>query len=185
MFGEFGSDDLRGGAGDDILFGDTGFNLYNGGSGNDILTGLGDNNGGSANTLLTNPPDGYDDFTGGSGADTFDLLKLSPDEGRLFVRGQKFAVIRDFDPTNEGDKIKLPGSADNYKGLKFGEDGKSTAIVYKENPQVQLGLSLPGVSIGTGLSLEVPNETALVAILDGTLARSMTNENFYQYKGVS
>lgn len=191
MFGGDGNDTLFGNAGDDLLFGEKGFNDYNGGEGDDTLTGLGELKRGlevlglGGDPIEDEAPDGVDTFTGGSGADTFKLLKATDDEGRLFVKGQKFAYITDFSPTEEGDKILLPGAAENYRGIPYGPDNTGTAIVYKEEPDVNISISFGGISLGTGLAIDVPNETALVAVLEGVEAKNMEDPNFYEYTGVT
>lgn len=106
LLGGGGHDKLAGDQGDDIIFGDNlndygGDDIILGGSGNDVLLG---GTYGYSNS-------GEDFLTGGSGADTF---HLGAKEG-TFYRGSKFdrAVITDFDD-QEGDQIKLWGSAHNY-----------------------------------------------------------------------
>lgn len=123
---------------------------------------------------------GYDEFFGGEGADKFSLQASSTNKGNFFEPGQKYAVIRDFDPTNENDKIILPGNFNDYIGLSY--EGDSTAILYKEDPTIQVGITVLGtVGLTPQLAIQVPDQTALVAILDGTEAKSMENGNFYQY----
>ena len=187
LFGGDGNDTLFGESGDDLIFGEKGFNDYNGGDGNDTLSGLGElSTNIFGDTIEDVAPEGTDTFTGGDGADRFKLLKASDDEGRLFVKGQKFAVITDFTPDDgNGDKIVLPGAAENYRGVLTGENNESTAIIYKEDPDIDISLGFGGVSIGTGLAIDVPNESALVAILENVTARNMEDPNFYEYVGVS
>ena len=76
-----------------------------------------------------------DTLTGRAGQDEFRLQRRSNDEGRLFQKRQKFALINDFDPTpqgngGDGDFIVLPGSADNYRSEFFGPNNFGTAIFY-------------------------------------------------------
>ena len=186
LFGGEGNDTLFGNAGDDLIFGESGFNDYNGGEGNDTLTGLGE----LKRNLIGRPivgqePEGFDAFQGDEGADTFKLLKATDDEGKLFINGQKFAYISDFSPTEEGDKIILPGAAENYRGIPYGPDNTGTAIVYKEDPDINLNISFGGLSLGTGLAIDVPDRTALVAILENVEAKNMEDSDFYEYTGVT
>lgn len=194
LSGGDGNDRLLGGDGNDLLFGQKGFNTYDGGSGDDTLTGLGELKRSpkflifGGDVITDEAPEGIENFIGGSGADRFKLLKaINDDEGRLFVKGQKFAVIRDFTPS-EGDKIVLPGSADNYEAYIFGKNNENTAILYRENQYIDRGSSLSGIesieSIDPSLAIYVPDKTALVAVLDGVTAGNMYNSDFYEYTGV-
>ena len=177
LFGGSGRDLLFGDEGNDFLNGQGGYNILVGGAGDDTLIGLGE-------PAADNLPDYYDGLDGGSGADEFRLESTSsnPDEP-LFVAGQKFAVIRDFAPNVGGDKIVLPGNPRNYRGFLFGEDNVSTAIYYTEDTQLDLELDIPSeIGVGTDLlSVDIPDQTALVAVLDGRAATNVFNDDFYEY----
>lgn len=195
LSGGDGNDRLLGGGGNDLLFGQKGFNTYDGGSGDDTLTGLGELKRSpkflifGGDVITNEAPEGIENFIGGSGADRFKLLKaINDDEGRLFVRGQKFAVIRDFTPS-EGDKIVLPGTVDDYEAYTFGKNNENTAILYNESPPIEHN-SAPSKfdsieSIDPSLAIKIPCNTALVAVLDGVTAGNMYNSDFYEYTGVT
>ena len=191
LFGGNQGDELEGGDGDDLLYGENGadnlkgqkgFNTLIGGPGNDTLSGLGELKNRFFDDILGNPP-GVDTYEGGTGADTFNLKRASDDEGRLFVKGQKYAVIKDFN-VNENDIIKLPGSPDDYDAQITGENNEDTALFYTEDPDIDISLGIGGISVGSGLALDVPNQTALVAIIEGATIRDVTSPDFYEYKGV-
>lgn len=189
LFGDGNNDQLTGGAGDDLLYGgpgndiilgQEGENQLAGGPGNDTLTGLGELeviNGEVVEGSATR----FDTFLGQGGMDTFNINKASDDQGRLFVRGQKYALISDFNPENE--TIMLPGSPGDYVARLTGENNDSTAIFYTENPDINIGFSVLGVSFGTGVAIDVPNQTALVAIIEDVTIRNMFSD-VYEYKGV-
>ena len=190
IYGGDGNDTMFGQDGPDLLFGQKGFNTYLGGEGNDILTGLGELNvDEDGNGLIsTGGPVGYDSFQGEGGDDTFRLRAGNDAAGRFFVKGQKAARIFDFDPgtssAEDGDKIVLPGSPDNYRGIIYGDNNEGTAILYTEDPDIDLGISFGGLSVGSDtLSVPIPDQTAVVAVLEGVTARDMTNPNFYEYTG--
>ncbi|BAY24533.1 protein with type I secretion target domain and SCP-like extracellular domain [Calothrix sp. NIES-2100] len=159
LYGGDGDDQLKGAKGDDILYGDIG---------NDKLDGLDDND-----TLYGGK--GNDDVRGGKGVDTLvgvdpkDILagvgeidKLSGgEEGDLFILGDRnqayyndgnntnlglgdYVLITDFN-SQEGDKIQLYGSADNYF----------------------LGASPKGLPKGTAIFLRTSNQNELIAIVQG------------------
>lgn len=89
LFGNSGRDDLRGGEGDDLLDGGGQEDALDGGRGNDVLIGRGGSDrlrGGQGNDVLD----------GGSGSDRF-----------VFRNGDGVNEIRDFDPSDAGDKIDL------------------------------------------------------------------------------
>lgn len=177
LFGGSGRDLLFGDEGNDLLNGQGGYNILAGGPGDDILIGLGE-------PAADNLPDYYDALDGGSGADEFRLEPTSgnPDES-FFVAGQKFALIRDFAPNAGGDKIVLPGNPRNYRGFLFGENNENTAIYYTEDTQLDLDISIPSeIGVGTDLlSVDIPDQTALVAVLDGRSAANVFNDDFYEY----
>ena len=177
LFGGGGRDLLFGDDGNDFLDGQGGYNILAGGSGNDTLIGLGEPG-------YSTQPDYYDGLDGGSGADEFRLESFSddPDEP-FFVAGQKFAVIRDFAPNVGGDRIVLPGNPRNYRGFLFGENNENTAIYYTEDRQLELDIEIPSdIGVGTDLlSVDIPDETALVAVLDGRAAANVFNSDFYEY----
>lgn len=178
-----GNDILAGEIGDDILYGQQGFNTVYGGSGNDTLVSLGERN---AIVPEGATQDAFDDLYGGSGADTFYLLPTSDNEGQLFLPEEKFAVINDFTPgnaTNPGDKIVLPGKPTDYRAEFAGSNNGSTAIYYVDNPDIDISLGFGGVSFSTDYAFNLPTGSALVAVLDDTVARNMFNENFYEYTG--
>ena len=177
LFGGSGNDLLFGDEGDDFLDGQGHFNGLSGGPGNDTLVGLGGSAIEDGNAL-------YDNLEGGPGADRFRLRKSNDAEGRLFVEGQKYAIIRDFNPSEEEDKIVLPGTADDYEAKIFGKNNENTAIFYTDNVDVDLGTTFGPISISAStLSVTIPDQTALVAVLDGTTAGNMYNPEFYEYTG--
>lgn len=198
LFGEEGADVIRGGdggdfikggPGNDLLYGQGGLNKVDGQGGNDIIIALGEvvKDADTGETIIGGS-NGFDTLTGGGGADSFRLLKANDSEGRLFVKGQKFALIKDFKPgdtgSGQGDKIVLPGSPDNYRAEFIGAGNSGTAIYYTEDPDIDISLGAGGLSIATGLAIEIPNQTALVAVLENTVARNMYNEDFYEYTGI-
>lgn len=100
-----GNDTLEGGEGDDFLKGGTRNDVLNGGDGNDDIYGnRGDDvlNGGDGNDVLNagggndilNGGAGNDNLKGGADADTF-----------IFANNHGTDVIRDFDATNDAEKI--------------------------------------------------------------------------------
>lgn len=194
LFGGNGRDIIFGDEGDDILYGQGGFNELVGGSGNDTLVGLGEvSRDGSLPEIDSDGPEYYDQYTGGEGADEFRLRKIpNSAEGKLFIKGQKYALIKDFTPddgddstTDDGDKIVLPGTADDYETLIFGENNENTAIYYTEDPDLDVGISLGPipVSIDPNLAIKIPDQTALVAVLENATAGNLYNDNFYEFTG--
>lgn len=93
VYGEAGNDHVNTGSGNDIAYGGTGNDALNGGSGADVLHGeAGDDvldggagdgaadlaDGGAGNdTFLWAPGDGNDEFRGGDGVDTLNLLGMN------------------------------------------------------------------------------------------------------------
>jgi len=98
VFGKAGNDELCGEAGDDLLVGDDGDDLLWGGLGNDTLID--------------------DNFSGGSGNDTF-----------VLAAGQGFDTILDFQVGR--DKIGLAGGL-NFSDLFIAQSGSSTLIALDE-----------------------------------------------------
>ena len=127
----------------------------------------------------------YDELTGGTGADTFHLQRNSDVQGQAFLRRQKFAIIKDFRPGGQldGDKIVLPGSPDDYRAELYGTDNNGTVIYYTADPDIDISFGVGVLGLGTGVQLEIPDGTALVAILDNVVARDMYNLDFYEYTG--
>ena len=186
-----GYDRIYGGEGNDVLYGQKGLNILVGAGGNDTLISLG-NAQNQDNLLADSPPllnenketikIEYESMFGGQGADQFRILKNSDIEGDFFTNGQKYAVIRDFDP-GEDDKIFLPGSPDDYRAEFFGAQNQGTAILYTADPGFDIGLGVGVLSLGTGVTIDVPTEAALVAIIENNTARNMYNSEFYEYTG--
>lgn len=195
LFGGNGNDIIRGGddkdliygeAGDDVIRGGKGSNLLDGGDGNDILLGLGERK-----TLIAKLQDrlseqtageisaSFNDpevLTGGAGEDAFLLAPSSRNPGKAFERGQKYAQITDFNPS-QGDVIRLPGSSLDYETVNYGLDG--TAILYLEDPDVNLDFGLDPISVsGSGLAFDVPNGSALVAILEDISITQLDSDGF-------
>jgi Ca2+-binding RTX toxin-like protein len=105
FFGEDGNDTLNGGPGDERLYGGAGNDTLKGNGGNDRLHG-----GGGTGEI--------DRLNGGAGADIFVLGKTS---GLLYddaIAGNPgladYAVIEDFRPTSEGDRLELYGNRSAY-----------------------------------------------------------------------
>lgn len=184
------------------MFGQAGANVLDGGEGNDRLIALGEttlpnnslnalnfrgeNNQGFLNLQNQDPKILYfDDLTGGTGADTFHLQRNSDVQGQAFIRRQKFAIISDFRPGMDldGDKIVLPGSPDNYRAELYGPNNSGTVIYYTANPDIDINFGVGVVSLGTGFDVEIPDQTALVAVLEDVVARDMYNPDFYEYTG--
>ena len=150
LYGEGGNDRLRGNAGNDRLFGQAGYDYLLGGRGDDVLIGGEDYDhltGGRGDDLLIGvrvesftPGAGEIDYLkGGRGADTFvlgDALEVYyDDELALTIGLNDFAIIADFH-LNQGDVIRLHGSADSYSLESF---AGSTAILYNaegEGPEL-------------------------------------------------
>lgn len=177
LFGGSGRDLLFGDEGNDFLNGQGGYNILVGGAGDDTLIGL-------SEPAADNLPNYYDGLDGGPGADEFRLGPTSSNSDEpFFVAGQKFAVIRDFSPNVGGDRIVLPGEPRNYRGFLFGENNENTAIYYTEDTQLELDIEIPSdIGVGTDLlSVDIPDETALVAVLDGRAAANVFNSDFYEY----
>lgn len=203
LFGDNDNDQLRGGddndkiyggTGNDLIFGQGGADTLVGAQGNDTLTGLGELNRrlvDDVERIITNERQRFEEMWGDGasvpiaarGADVFNLRNASDDEGQLFVRGQIYALIRDF-RTADGDKIRLPGSPDNYVAELAGPNNNDTAIYYVEEQDIDVGFGVGVVSFGTGLSIDVPERSALVAIVEDAVVRNMFDENFYEYTGV-
>lgn len=183
LFGGNGDDIIKGGddkdfiygdSGDDILRGGKGSNVIEGGDGDDIIYGLGERKSLiaklqdrlSEQTAGEIPPSFNDPevLTGGAGKDAFLLAPSTRNPGKAFERGQKYAQITDFNPS-EGDVIRLPGTRFDYDTVNYGTDG--TAILYLEDPSIDLSFGLDPISVsGSGLAFDVPNGLALVAILE-------------------
>ena len=209
IFGGDKRDQLNGGANSDVIEGGSGDDLIYGDGGDDILRGQGGNDaliGGPGNDTLTGLGFGGNIFGGGEGQsplnttrnradilrgddrssfgfqDTFDLQRTTDDEGRLFVKGQQYAIIRDFEP--DRDKIRLPGNAGDYVARLVGTDNQDTAIFYTENTDIDIGIGIGALSLGTSLAVDVDDGNALVAIVENNIVRNMYNSVFYEYKGV-
>ena len=195
LFGGNGNDIIRGGddkdfiygdSGNDILRGGKGSNVLEGGDGNDILLGLGERKSliAKLQDILSEQtsgdiPPSFNDpevLTGGAGEDVFLLAPSSRNPGKAFERGQKYAQITDFNPS-EGDVIRLPGSRFDYDTVNYGLDG--TAILYLEDSTVNLNLGLDPISVsGSGLAFDVPNGSALVAILEDVSITQLGSDAF-------
>lgn len=187
LFGELDDDQLEGGDGQDIIRGGRGADLVEGGDDNDTLYALGnvrteiqitqDDFSSLTNGVVPlSPVDGPDTLTGGAGEDLFWIQESDSDQGFGFYRGQQFAVIEDF--VGGEDKIRLPGSPADYVTTTYDDDG--TAIVYTEDPNIDLSLGLGPVSVG-GISLDLPKPTALVAVVEDVSIRNLTDSDFYLY----
>lgn len=195
LFGGNGDDIIRGGddkdflygdSGNDILRGGKGSNVLEGGDGNDIIFGLGERK-----SLIAQLQDRLSELTagdispsfndpevltGGAGEDVFLLAPSSRDAGKAFDRGQKYAQITDFNPS-EGDVIRLPETKFDYDTVNYGIDG--TAILYLEDSTVNLDFGLDPISVsGSGLAFDVPNGSALVAILENVIITQLDSDAF-------
>lgn len=160
LYGFGGHDQIWGGDGNDIIFGGDGNDLIDGGKGNDTLNGgSGDDtlNGGDGNDVLKGynqfssaAAKEFDDLTGGTGADLFDLTDVNGNIAYFgtddLINSGGFALIQDFKPA-EGDKIRLDGFAQHYElqsvywGKDFGkpdtENRLDVAIIYRGANQNQ------------------------------------------------
>lgn len=179
--GGAGDDSLYGGAGDDIIYGQGGMNRLVGNDGDDILIGAAERP--VSNQQAGNlTPSTFDLFFGQGGADTFVFNPLSENEGRLFVKGQKYATIADFS-ISQNDTIRLPGSPENYRTELAGVNNNNTAILYVEDPNLDVGIGIPGTGISLGsLSLDTEDPAALVAIVNNTDVRNLYAD-FYEFAG--
>ena len=93
----------------------------------------------------------------------------------VFVPILKFAQIRDFTPKQ--DKIRLPGSSADYVTTSY--DGDGTAILYTESPNINVSVGIGPFSIGgASIALEPPDNTILVAVVDGVSIRNLTDSDF-------
>ena len=141
LFGRKGDDELNGGEDNDILLGGKGDDFLTGGIGDDLLLGGHGNDtlfGGSFINLTpviaiapppprSNPPQ-KDVLIGGKGADRFVLSTIGPaDELIAPYSGEGCAVIGDFS-RDQGDKIELLGSADDYNFENSGVDTKILSL---------------------------------------------------------
>lgn len=208
LFGGEGNDVLSGGEGDDILRGQNGSDNSIGGpdeitegqSDDDVIYGLGEDSRGildnlqdaaASNTPLPISPSETPDpdtLTGGAGDDLFYIQETSEDEGFGFFPNQQYAIITDFgNEEGNDDLIRLPGSDSNYtaRGLDLDDDGnnESTAIIYTEDADLELGVSVPIPLIGVGAdrTLDINSDNALVAIVEDASIRNLTDDNFYTY----
>ncbi|MDJ0678842.1 MAG: M10 family metallopeptidase [Xenococcaceae cyanobacterium MO_167.B52] len=140
-----GNDTLIGGNGNDSLYGDGDHDILNGGDGYDTLIGGNGNDeliggvkddllvGGSGDDLLigSNPnmwnsgASEFDNLIGDAGADIFVL----GDSHEAYYLGLASAEILDFN-SNEGDKIRVYGSASNYSlsYTQMGDDVNPTPL---------------------------------------------------------
>ena len=197
--GQNGSDDLIGGPDNDVLYG-LGNQQSRGEAVQDIASDMIelpflDLDMFEDNPLLGPiiPPSAVpapDTLTGGEGNDLFYIQQTSADAGFGFVPGQQYAIITDFgnvEGTND-DQIRLPGSNENYiaRGYDLDGDGSndSTAIIYTEDPNIEIGAGISPIPIGdisVGRTLEIESENALVALVENASIRNLTNDDFYTY----
>ena len=101
IFGYGGDDILKGGKGNDNLLGHDGDDRLIGGGGQDTLNGLAGNDtliGGGGADHFVSAYDGIDSWTGGRGADTFQIGN--------FYAGLDGAVVTDFN-LRQGDQVDL------------------------------------------------------------------------------
>lgn len=200
LFGGEGNDVLDGGEGNDILRGQNGSDNSIGGSDNDVIYGLGEDSRGplenlqdvaASNTPLPISPSETPDpdtLTGGAGDDLFYIQETSEDEGFGFFPNQQYAIITDFgNEEGNDDLIRLPGSDSNYtaRGLDLDDDGnnESTAIIYTEDADLELGVTapIPLLGVGADRTIDINSENALVAIVEDASIRNLTDDNFYTY----
>lgn len=191
LSGGMGNDILNGGDGKDIIRGGRGSDLINGGSNDDVIYALRsrrsrkqtirDRISELTNGLVSRSFDLPDVLIGGEGKDRFFIHKNKPGNELGFYRGQQYAIIKDF--TNGEDKIYLPGTSDNYVGYLYGDNNQDTAILYVENHDGD-----SSIDTDSGIkdkSLQVPEGTALVAIIENATIRDMSSSDFYTYNRVS
>ena len=104
------------------------------------------------------------------------------------IKAEKMIAIRlQLDKIND-DVIRLPGTDANYtaRGYDLNGDGNndSTAIIYTEDPNLELGASVAPIPIGdisAGRSFEISRDDSLVALVEDASVRDLTNDNFYDF----
>ncbi|NET68148.1 MAG: protease [Moorea sp. SIO1G6] len=118
-YGDAGNDTLKGYSGDDTIIGGANSDILLGGSGDDVLTG-------SNPSVFYSGMGEFDNLTGNAGADIFVL----GDSYEAYYRGLGSANILDFN-SNEGDRIRVFGSASSYSLSYSGTGLLDTTISYQ------------------------------------------------------
>lgn len=202
LFGGPDRDVLFGGPGQDNLDGGPGADKMYGGDENDVLFALGDPPGrppGLGEEIfedissmlgeeIVDPINAPDLLSGDDGRDLFYIRESAEGEGFGFFAGQRYAIIRDFQPEDDaqGDLIRLPGGPQNYRTELYDRDADgsndSTAIIYTEDPNIDPSISVPVLGgISTSNTIELAKEDALVALVPGQTVGNLTDSDFYIY----
>jgi spore coat protein A, manganese oxidase len=100
-----GADDIRGGAGNDVVIAGAGKDQANGGAGNDIF--------------LASMLDGNDDYAGGKGIDTYDLSNTNASATVNLALGTASSLDTGNDKLNEIENVIGTNSADTITGDGF------------------------------------------------------------------
>lgn len=155
IFGGDDEDDLDGGTGNDLLLGGDGKDVLRGGDGQDILWGgegrdrLFGNNGSDVFRLGASRGDDDDTYTGGAGADFYEIVDRFDDD-----------VILDFS-VREGDRLVLDGEMESYRvsmhrsscdvddlEIAFGSGTSASTLLLDEFFKVNSGIIAPSKSVG-------------------------------------
>lgn len=171
LFGQTGNDTIYGGGGNDSLYGYTGNDTLDGGLGDDLINGAG------FSYPDTTAPQNFgvgeiDTLTGGVGKDTFELWGGSARAGGAVVDysgggHSDYALITDFNLND--DTIRLT----TRKGGGFNPP---------ETVSYSLGASPHALPIGTGIFIDKPNGSELIAILQGVSPDTLSlNGSYFSY----
>ena len=138
LYGGDGDDKLDGGDGDDLLYGDAGNDEVKGGKGMDILTGVDPNS----------PQPGVGEIDKLQGNEDADVFVLGDNKAFYVGKGNAdYALIDDF-KLDQGDKIQLVGSPNDYK-LMTDIEGlpKGTAIFDANGDLIGIVKDVKGLSL--------------------------------------
>ncbi|WP_052496971.1 MULTISPECIES: calcium-binding protein [unclassified Rhizobium] len=159
IFGGDDKDELDGGAGDDLLLGEEGGDVLRGGVGNDVLWGgegrdrLFGNDGSDVFRLGAPRGDDDDTYTGGAGADFYQIVDRFDDD-----------VILDFS-VRDGDRLVLDGETESCLvsmhrsscdlddlEIKFGSGASASTLLLDEFFKVNSGIIAFSKSVGISLA---------------------------------